>query len=194
MMNLIMMNLILKPCQTKGFAHGISTSRDLFDARGILLLAKGEIVTSRVLELLNSHQVYILQYELDKAIPPKCFSQERYQNILESMQVIYHGTNLVTEEKLMATLEIVDGIIDELIKNPCTYFNLNQFRNFDNDTYVHSVNVGLLATLIAMEMGYRNNQLKELTLGALLHDLGKTTIPLEILNKPAGLTLQELSF
>lgn len=185
------MNLILKPCQTEGFAHGISTSRDLFDAQGILLLAKGGIVTIRILELLKGHQVYILQYELDKTIPPKCFSQERYQNVLESMQDIYLGANLVTEEKLMATIGVVDGIFDELTKNPRIYFNLNQFRNFDNYTYVHSVNVGLLATLIGMQMGYRNKQLKELTLSALLHDLGKMTIPSEILNKPDGLTIQE---
>jgi len=185
------MKLILKPYQAKGFAQGISTSRDLFDAQGILLLAKGEIVTPRVLELLIAHKVYILQYELDKAIPPKCFSKEQYQNVLVSMQDIYQGANLVTEEKLMATIDVVDGIIDELTENPRIYFDLNQFRNFDNYTYVHSVNVGLLATLIAIEMGYRDEQLKELTLGALLHDLGKMTIPSEILNKPGGLTSQE---
>lgn len=156
-----------------------------------MLLAKGEIFTPRIQELLQAHCVYILQYELDKAIPPRCFSQERYQNVLASMQEIYQGANLVTEEKLMTTIDVVDSIIDELTKNPRTYFDLNQFRNFDNYTYVHSVNVCLLATLIAMEMGYHDQQLRELTLGALLHDLGKMTIPSEILNKPAGLTAQE---
>jgi len=185
------MNLTLKPCQIEGFAHGISTPRDLFDAQGVLLLAKEGIVTIRVLELLKGNQVYILRYELDKTIPPKCFSQERYQNVLGSVQDIYQGANLVTEEKLMATIDIVDGIFDELTNNSRIYFNLNQFRNFDNYTYVHSVNVALLATLIAIQMGYKGNQLKELTLGALLHDLGKMTIPSEILNKPAELTTQE---
>lgn len=185
------MNLILKPCQTKGFVQGVSTSRDLYDAQGILLLAKGEIVTPRVYELLQAHQVYILQYEMDKAVPPKCFSQDRYQNVLASMQEIYQGANLVTKEKLLTTIDVVDGIINELTEYPRIYFDLNQFRNFDNYTYVHSVNVGLLATLIALEMGYQDEQLKELTLGALLHDLGKMTIPSEILNKPAGLTAQE---
>ncbi|MDR3586181.1 MAG: HD-GYP domain-containing protein [Desulfosporosinus sp.] len=185
------MNLILKPCQTEGFAHGVSTSRNLFDAQGVLLLAKGEVVTIRVLELLKSHQVYILQFESDKTIPPKCFSQERYQNVLASMQDIYQGGNLVTEVKLIATKDVVDGIFDELTKNPRIYFNLNQFRNFDNYTYVHSVNVGLIASLIAINMGYMDEQLKELILGALLHDLGKMTIPTELLNKPTGLTTQE---
>lgn len=187
----IFMNLTLKPCQAEGFAHGIACPRDLFDAQGVLLLAKGGIVTLRVLELLKSNQVFILRYEMDKTIPPKFFSQKQYKNILGSMQDIYQGANMVTEEKLMATLDVVDDIFDELTNNPRIYFNLNQFRNFDNYTYVHSVNVGLLATLIAMQMGYRGNQLKELTLGALLHDLGKMTIPSEILNKPSGLTKQE---
>jgi len=185
------MNLILKPYHTKNFSQGIPTSRDLFDAQGNLLFTKGQIVTQRVFELLKARQVYILQYELDKAIRPKRFSQVHYQKILESMQEVYQGANLVTEEKLMTTINIVKGIIDELNEGQRIYFDLNEFRNFDNYTYVHSVNVGLLATLIAMEMGYRDVQLTELTLGAIFHDLGKMTIPSEILNKPAGLTTQE---
>ena len=170
---------------------GKSSDKDLFDAHGRLLLAKGKLVSPTIMELLVKRKLYILEYEWNnKQSPKESFSPELYQRILGSMQRIFCDAHLFSSKNLLATMKIVDGIIIELEKSG-GYVDFNHFRTHDNYTYVHSINVALIATLIALQIGYQGNYLRNLCLGALLHDLGKLMIPSSILNKPSGLTPEE---
>lgn len=65
--------------------------------------------------------------------------------------------------------------------------DMEKFKQHDYGTFVHCVNVALLATITGMRLGYKEKRLKYLTMGALLHDLGKLNVPKEILNKPGSL-------
>lgn len=170
---------------------GKPTTKDLFNVQGQLLLAKGQLVTPPIMELLLSRELYILEYEWkQKESTNKAFSPELYQNILGSMQRIYCDAHLVSSETLLSTIDIVDSLINELEEHG-RYVDFNRFRTYDNYTYVHSINVSLLTTLIALQMGYRGNYLRNLGTGGLLHDLGKLRIPVSILHKPSGLTPEE---
>ena len=64
-------------------------------------------------------------------------------------------------------------------------------RSYDDYTYAHSVNVGVLCGVIGMEMHMNEKEMAQLVTAALLHDLGKLAIPGEILNKPGRLTQKE---
>ena len=86
---------------------------------------------------------------------------------------------------------VVDKIINELEGSNKVYIDLNEFREFDNYTYIHSVNVAILASLIGLHMGFKGQTLRNLTLGAMFHDIGKSAIPYEILNKASSLTAAE---
>jgi len=61
----------------------------------------------------------------------------------------------------------------------------------DQYTFHHSIGTSFFSALIGNELGYSKEQLKELVLGSLLHDLGKGLIPLKILNKPGKLDPHE---
>lgn len=60
-----------------------------------------------------------------------------------------------------------------------------------NDAYTskHNIEVGNYALIIANEIGYRDSE--NIVMGAKLHDVGKISIPTEILNKPGKLTAEE---
>lgn len=70
---------------------------------------------------------------------------------------------------------------------------LHHLRGYDDLTYVHSVNVALIASMIGNWLQYSKEALDMLMLSALLHDIGKLTIPPEILKKPDRLTDNEYS-
>jgi putative nucleotidyltransferase with HDIG domain len=73
-----------------------------------------------------------------------------------------------------------------------TYENLfNTLRVKDILTVNHSYNVAFYSTLLGREAGLDHSELEQLKLGALLHDIGKITIPNSILLKPGGLTREE---
>ncbi len=68
---------------------------------------------------------------------------------------------------------------------------LLNLRNFDEYTTTHSLNVCVLAMALAEWMGLGGRDIRAFGVAGLMHDLGKTTIPIEILNKAGALTHAE---
>lgn len=68
---------------------------------------------------------------------------------------------------------------------------LHNMRKITDSTYAHSLNVSLISRMIGMWQNYNADDLETLTLGGLLHDIGKSKIPPEIINKPGRLTPEE---
>lgn len=68
---------------------------------------------------------------------------------------------------------------------------LASIKDYDEYTFSHSVNVCVLSMLIADRMGLGKNDIGQIGVAALLHDIGKTHIPQSILNKPGILTTDE---
>lgn len=64
---------------------------------------------------------------------------------------------------------------------------LAEVKNHDEYTFVHTVNVAILSAALGEAVGMKPNQVFDLTLAALLHDVGKQRTPLTILNKPGKL-------
>ncbi|HYF95198.1 MAG TPA: HD-GYP domain-containing protein [Symbiobacteriaceae bacterium] len=85
----------------------------------------------------------------------------------------------------------VDKIMDELMLNRHVVVNLKDLRSADDYTLGHSVNVCILSTLLGTVTGLAPAEIKDLSVGALLHDIGKTVTPPAILGKPARLTAEE---
>ena len=68
---------------------------------------------------------------------------------------------------------------------------LLSLREFDEYTTTHSLNVSVLTMALAEAMGMGARDVRAFGVAGLLHDLGKTRIPLEVLNKPGKLTDEE---
>lgn len=70
---------------------------------------------------------------------------------------------------------------------------LSNMRNVEDPLYSHSLNVGLISRAIGKWLKLPLEDLNTLTLAGLLHDIGKTQIPKEILNKPGKYTDEEFA-
>ena len=70
---------------------------------------------------------------------------------------------------------------------------LANMRNLEDPIYSHSLNVGLIARCIGKWLHLSKSDLNTLTLAGLLHDIGKTQIPDDILNKPGKYTDEEFA-
>lgn len=68
---------------------------------------------------------------------------------------------------------------------------LHNMRQVDDSTYAHSINVALIGRILGKWLHFSKDDLDTLTLAGLLHDIGKTMIPDEILNKDGKLTDEE---
>ena len=70
---------------------------------------------------------------------------------------------------------------------------IHNIRSVDDSTYAHCVNVALVSRIIGKWAKLSKEDLKVLTVAGLLHDIGKTQIPDEILNKPGKPTDEEFA-
>ncbi len=86
---------------------------------------------------------------------------------------------------------IANNIVEEIRESESMIMETLNLSSYDNYTYTHSVNVDILSVILGVALGFTDDELKKLSQAALLHDIGKTCVPLEILNKPGKLTEEE---
>ncbi|ATE61504.1 HD-GYP domain-containing protein [Thauera sinica] len=83
---------------------------------------------------------------------------------------------------------LVERIVDSIFRNQDALLPLARLKSHDEYTFQHSVSVCTLMTTFARALGLDRPTIREIAIGALLHDVGKAKVPDEILNKPAKLT------
>ena len=96
----------------------------------------------------------------------------------------------------MTDLEKVSKVSDNVFKNVDDIYvaveSISELKDFDEYTYIHSINVALYSMLLANWMNLDKEDIKDLVKAALLHDIGKAKVPDSILNKPSKFTDEEL--
>jgi len=85
----------------------------------------------------------------------------------------------------------VQSIVDQVLSNEASLVGLTTIRDYDEYTFTHSVNVCIFSVAIGRRLGLSKLQLFDLGMAALLHDVGKSRIPLDVLNKTGGLSDDE---
>ncbi|MBK1693449.1 phosphodiesterase [Chromatium weissei] len=86
---------------------------------------------------------------------------------------------------------VVTKMVDSIFRNQDALLALTRIRQVGRYTFEHSVNVAVLMVSFARAMELEQALIHDIGLGALLHDIGKTLVPPEILNKPGALTDDE---
>ena len=89
--------------------------------------------------------------------------------------------------------QMVTECVLPLIEDPTVMDNLQMAPHSEDYLYHHSVDVGIIAGCLGLWAGRPYREIEELILGAMLHDIGKTLIPLKVLNKPDLLTEEEMN-
>lgn len=102
------------------------------------------------------------------------------------------ASGIAARKDVTLLLEAGTTLAREISKTPSVMFSLERVRTWDEYSYVHSLNVALLSGFLATVLFRGDVRAVELlTIGGLLHDLGKAVIPREILNKPGSLDAGE---
>ncbi len=86
---------------------------------------------------------------------------------------------------------VIDRIFHEMSNTDENFINLLAIQIYDDYTYTHSLNVGIISMFFAQKMGLTEEEIKNIGLGGFLHDIGKMKIPHQIINKKDRLTDQE---
>lgn len=178
--------------------EGMILGEDIYDRNMVLFLATGTILTAQHLRALNNMDVAvvsIVERVMDNGASQPLIIEDRlaeeYKRSVENFKAIFKetriGKKLVHDELEACVLPL----LAEVEGNTNIAKRLWQIESCDEYTYDHSVQVCMIASLLAKWLGYKDQELKEIAIAGLLHDIGKINIPDEILNKPEELNEDE---
>lgn len=189
--------LTIKQCKP-----GMKLAKKIFSEDGIVLLGNEMELTVRLisrLEANNVQYIYIQDPRTDDINNETLISEDTFRVAIKEIRknfsaMMTPGTaqKAVTRPFIAKPLKDMMGlIIDDLSTNKDAMIMLMNMGSVDHYLYQHSLNVCVYTTLLGMSHGYSRDEVIHLGLGALLHDIGKTQISVDILKKPDSLSKEE---
>lgn len=112
---------------------------------------------------------------------------------IAEMILRFKSKNLLSVNTFKQTDEIANGILHLMNTKDTALSSLSRLRKYDPYTFSHSINVFYVSVAIGSMVGLDKTRLSDLGISAILHDIGKMSIPKRILNKRSKLTDSEFS-
>ena len=167
----------------------------------VLYSRRGTYFTPAVKENLLQNRVSTIYVPEDDRDTYQQYIEENLNHIISDAgvssehksKVVYESGKYLMErlfenpraDMIARTRKTVDNIVNLILSDATTTRHLIRITQYDYYTYTHSVNVGVFSVAFARALltGITNKTFYDLGLGFFLHDIGKSRIPREILNK-----------
>lgn len=190
---------------------GMTIAQDVYSDENQLLIPCNTVLTKELISSLISHTVFEVQIFVDPPSEREFISTESYSQKIQASPEFQQFKNdyienidqtkemlndIVNKSEMVDCNAIIKSTVDIMAKNNSGFHifdMLHNMRSYDDSTHIHSINVGLIAAIIGKWLRYSEDDINALILSGILHDLGKLTIPIEILQKPKSLTPEEYS-
>lgn len=118
-------------------------------------------------------------------------SESVKERVSEGIQYLYSNTD--SENFTSATNNIANDLMTAVLENDSIAVDISTLKVSDEYTFKHSVDVATMAMVIARKHGLPDKEIYEIGITGLLHDVGKSKIPNEVLNKPGKLDDNEFA-
>lgn len=175
----------------------------LYSVDGVMLAKKGNVLSDKLIEKIKQNQILTIyiddehsDVEINRLLHPNIINKAML--LIKDIFQAAGYRDASGELKSKSILEynsplsvLVDDMIDEIFSvkdKPLEYINI---KSVDNYLYMSSLNCGILSSLIAMELSYSREMIKNIFMAGIYHDIGMALIPKEIFSKKEALTIEE---
>ncbi len=131
------------------------------------------------------------EIESDEELDARERARQTYVRSLDVTREVLTAVRLGRSPSLKRVKRAVQSVVDAILTDASSLVGMTTLRDFDEYTFVHSVNVCILSVSLGRRLGLTKVQLLDLGVAALLHDIGKSRVPTEILNKRGALNEEE---
>ena len=174
---------------------GMKTAEEIHNDNGVVMVAKDTILDRQILNRIESLgilevEVY-LEDDEDLKKNRKRNIYNKYEQNVEDMKQIMTGISAGNPIDITKLNEIKDTILSGIYSSSDIVGPLSLTPDVKKYIYTHNINVSFLAMTLGKWMECSDRTIKRLVQAGLLHDIGKSKIPNEILDKPGELTQKE---
>jgi putative nucleotidyltransferase with HDIG domain len=167
-------------------------------SRFIALLARKDLTADQLAKAMSADGLVAIilkrlqpEQHAESDDHTKSDSLATYHQALDAVRGVFKEVETGRIPQSQEIIAAVGNMVTMTIKDPATQLGLTMIKDYDNYTYSHSVNVGILAMTLGEALGLNQQGLHDLGTAGLLHDIGKITIRKNILNKPGKLSAEE---
>lgn len=168
--------------------------KSILTNEGCVLLKAGIRLTNgyiNKLKELGVFYIYVEDERLDDVQVEDVRLAELKRVTMQSMSHVMKNVHNCNGKQLKESLGNVKEMIDYIIDVGEVNKSLYDIQTYDNYTYIHSLDTCIMATFLGLNSRLDEWSLKDLGTGAILHDIGKTAVPISILNKEGRLSDEE---
>lgn len=183
----------LKPNQLK---TGMVTAQSIFNEKGAPFLVRGTPLTDRYiyrLRQLSIPELHVtsLSSNFQLQPPPDIVEERTRVQAVDNVAETFREAEENGRFDMTRLEKCADFLVRDIMAKKKNLVQITDIRLHDSYTFSHSVNVAVLSTMLSDLCGYSKRKLQIITLGGLLHDIGKLAVPTPILNKSGSLTAGE---
>ncbi|MBO5278592.1 MAG: HD-GYP domain-containing protein [Lachnospiraceae bacterium] len=191
---------------------GMIVADDVYTSTDQLIITKKSIINDKLISKLKVYGVpaiNVIEVENNKTADEdaaimtqteKIKSTEEFKDFRNTFSVVtsdlqkyltHAVANGMAQEDLDGVRAVTRGIMEVSMKMPHIFDMLHCMRDSSDGVYTHSVNVAVISAVLAKWLRFSAQDQEQLALAGMLHDIGKLTIPENILLKPYKLTEKE---
>lgn len=160
-------------------------AQTLFDGYGKILLPAGTKLNVPYVNRIRQSGFYYI-YIKDEALDDIKYDRtivNLKQRTVERLPSLFKNILNKDQKNIKESLYMVNELVSYIIKEGDINTNLYEINKYDNYTYVHCVDTGIMSIFLGRFLGLGVDDLSNLGTAAILHDIGKIQVPEKIINK-----------
>jgi putative nucleotidyltransferase with HDIG domain len=182
---------------------GMITSDDVYSIAGHLIAPRNTVLTDELIHLIKQNNILDVRIGGMNDNEPSYIQQLQQSPEYQQFSSEFSDNVTILKDTLNDVISKNEEIDVDALTEQCSHllvdsgpglelFNmLHSMKDFNDSTYTHSINVALIAAMLGRWLDYSSEDIDTLMMCGMFHDIGKLTIPEDILNKPGKLTPDE---
>ncbi len=201
----------MKTIPTEYLVPGMTLAEDVITQNNQVIAGRATILTDKLISRLEFYKVEAVKVSTEQfdseataaVVKPKYSEKIKNSEEFQTFTKKLDSTTAAFSSKLAELLEGGSPLdmdylykkVTDIVPESATTLNIfdmiHNTRQHSDPVYSHSINVALIANILGRWLDFSEEDLKILTVAGLLHDVGKSKIPENILNKPGKLSSSE---
>lgn len=175
---------------------GMKLACDIHSGEGEVLFSKGDSINELIKNTLNEVDIQGVYIESDFTHDVVFEDCMKLVDKTQSLSFVRHVMSSPEIDDAMESelQELMHSILDHLSESEMLLNSLYSLRDYDGYTYEHSLRVTILSILLGNYLKLTQEELWELGVASMLHDLGKLSIPIDTLNSKEMLSMRQLGY
>ncbi len=169
---------------------GMVIGKAVWTVDGTLLYTPGTVIEPDHLKQILDAGIKFIEIKDKETVAGEANELTRNE-ITRVVKDIFRDVTLTSPLEQGMVKQTINDMLRPVLKDKCVLLHLTEVRGKDTYIFNHSVNVCMLSLIVGVFLKLKRDQLKNLGLSALLHDIGRTRVPRDILYKPSSLAVEE---